>query len=347
MCANFKFEYFSSIKQKEIEWLWYPYIPYGKLTLLQGDPGEGKSTFIINVAALLTRGLPMPDGFEVSTPQTVIYQCVEDSLADTVKPRLIAADADCEKVAYIVDEPDRLTLDDDRIEQAILETRARLFILDPIQAFLSQDGDMQSAGRMRSILGRLSALAAKYSCAIVLIGHMNKGSAGNNIYRSLGSIDIAAISRSVLMIKRDVMDSRVRHMIPIKSSLSPEGIAISFSLGGTDGFQWIGPCAIDASDIEEFGARKNGKKADATDCLLEMLSEHDVLSSDILSEMSQLGVSRRTVFNAKKDIGVQAYRENNVWYWRLPKSRFCGDIDAMVLEQSILKQRSVVSGDEE
>lgn len=98
MGANFKFEYFSSIKQKTVEWLWYPYIPYGKLTLLLGDPGEGKSTFIINVAALLTRGLPMPDGYEVPTPQTVVYQSAEDSLADTVKPRLIDANKECDRI---------------------------------------------------------------------------------------------------------------------------------------------------------------------------------------------------------------------------------------------------------
>jgi hypothetical protein len=334
MGANFKYEYFSSIMQKRVEWLWYPYIPYGKLTLLQGDPGEGKSTFMINVAALLTRGSPMPDGYEVPTPQTVIYQCSEDSLADTVKPRLIAANADCYKIAYIVDEQDRLTLDDDRVEQALIQTKARLFILDPLQAFLSQDGDVQSAGRMRGILGKLSVLAAKYNCAIVLIGHMNKGNSGNNMYRSLGSIDIAAIARSVLMIKRDDKDSQVRYMIPVKSSLSPEGVAIAFSLGGMDGFQWIGPSVIDSSDIEEYHARKNGKKADVADCLIEMLSEHDVLSSDILSEMSQLGVSRRTVFNAKKEVGVQAYRTNNVWYWRLPETGLGGDIEEMVAEQN-------------
>ena len=223
-----------------------------------------------------------------------------------------------DKIAYIIDDPDRLTLDDDRIEQALIHTNARLLILDPLQAFLTQDGDMHSAGRMRSVLGKLSHIAAKYSCAIVLIGHMNKGNAGNNMYRSLGSIDIAAIARSVLMIKRDDLDSHVRYMIPIKSSLSPEGKAFAFSLGGSDGFQWIGPTNIDYLDFDDCRVRKNFKKVDVAYCLIEMLSEHDMLSSDILSEMSQLGVSRRTVFSAKREVGIQAYRENNYWYWRLP-----------------------------
>ena len=99
--GDFQYEYFSSVTQHKVEWLWYPYIPYGKLTILQGDPGEGKSTFILNVAALLTRGKDMPDGFRVPEAQRVVYQTAEDNIADTVKPRLVAAGADCGKVAYI------------------------------------------------------------------------------------------------------------------------------------------------------------------------------------------------------------------------------------------------------
>lgn len=334
MGIDFKYEYFSAIKQKKVEWLWYPYIPYGKLTLLQGDPGEGKSTFIINISALLTKGRPMPDGYPVLTPQTVIYQCAEDNMADTVKPRLVAAGADCEKVAYIIDEADRLTLDDNRIEQAILKTQARLLILDPLQAFMPQDGDMQSASRMRGILGKLSMLASKYNCAVILIGHMNKGTAGNSIYRSLGSIDIAAIARSVLMIKRDDINAQVRYMIPIKSSLAPEGVAIAFSLGGANGFQWIGPCAINSVNTDEYPVLKNSKKADVADFLIEMLKENDVLSADILSEMNQLGVSRRTVFYVKKEVGIQAYRANNAWYWRLPKTNLNGFQDKITSMQN-------------
>jgi len=343
MGVDFKYEYFSSIKQKKVDWLWYPYIPYGKLTLLQGDPGEGKSTFILNVAALLTRGAPMPDGFQVAGPQTVIYQCAEDNVADTVKPRLIAADADCGKVAYIVDESGRITLEDDRIEEVIIQTKAKLFILDPLQAFQSQDGDMQSASRMRSILGKLTLLAAKYNCAIVLIGHMNKGNGGNSIYRGLGSIDIAAIARSVLMIRRDCADSQVRYMTPIKSSLSPEGKTIAFSLGGTDGFRWIGPCNNDASDCDCNHPPKNRKRSDVVDCIIEMLSERDMMSSEILAEMSQLGVSRRTLFNVKKEIGVQAYRKENAWFWRLPATLAVCHVD---LKQEISMKQSGGADDE-
>ena len=224
--GNFQYEYFSSVTQRKVEWLWYPYIPYGKLTILQGDPGEGKSTFMLNIAALLTRGKNMPDGYHVSKPQRVVYQTAEDNLADTVKPRLVSAGADCNKIAYIIDEENPLTLEDSRIESVIEQTQARLFILDPLQAYLSQDSDMFSAGKMRGQLKQIADIAAKYNCAVVVIGHMNKSSGEKNLYRGLGSIDIAAIARSVLMISRDKSDPAVRYMFPVKSSLAPEGSAI-------------------------------------------------------------------------------------------------------------------------
>ena len=129
---NFQYEYFSSVRHKNVEWLWYPYIPYGKLTILQGDPGEGKSTFMLAIAAMLTKGRNMPDGSTISEPQRVIYQTAEDNISDTVKPRLVRAGADCNKVAYIVDEDASLTLEDSRIEEVLKQTGARLFILDPM-----------------------------------------------------------------------------------------------------------------------------------------------------------------------------------------------------------------------
>lgn len=194
-----EYDYYSEVEETEVEWLWYPYIPYGKLTLLQGDPGEGKSTFIINIAVLLTQGKDMPDGYPVPVPQTVIYQCSEDNASDTVKPRLL--------------------------------------IFDPLQTFIPQDSDMHSAGKMRLLLGKLAKTAERHKCAVVLVGHMNKSKSGKSLYGGLGSIDITAIARSVLMIARDGDNPQIRYMYPIKSSLAAEGDVIGFRFGGSSGFQ--------------------------------------------------------------------------------------------------------------
>ena len=142
LAGNGVYQYYSSITARDVEWLWYPYIPYGKITLIEGDPGDGKSSFILQVAARLTKGEAMPDGYQTAEPSSVVYQCCEDNLADTIKPRLIAAGALCDKVAYIIDDDNSLTFCDERITTVLAQTGARLLILDPLQSYLSQEGDM-------------------------------------------------------------------------------------------------------------------------------------------------------------------------------------------------------------
>jgi len=316
---NFQYEYFSSVTQRKIEWLWYPYIPYGKITILQGDPGEGKSTFILNIAALLSRGKNMPDGYKISEPQQVIYQTAEDNIADTIKPRLVAAGADCNRIAYIIDNDNRLTLEDERIESVIKETRARLFILDPLQAYLSQDSDMFSVGKIRHQLKNLSDIAARNKCAIVIIGHMNKASGEKNLYRGLGSIDIAAIARSVLMISRDKDDASIRYMFPVKSSLAAEGQAISFRFNHRNSLTWTGNCMVNKEQIEQYKIDKN-KRSLARRILLEILVEQDIESTEIQEKLQYMGVSERTINSAKKELGIESYRKNKIWYWHLPSN---------------------------
>ena len=153
-------------------------------------------------------------------------------------------------------------------------------------------------------------------CAIVVIGHMNKASGEKNLYRGLGSIDIAAIARSVLMISRDKDDPSIRYMFPVKSSLAPEGATIAFSFNPKSGLKWIGRCQVDRSQIEDFDI-DDSKKALAKRIILEMLSEQDTHSSIILNKLKIRGISERTIHSAKKEVGVQSYRSDGVWYWHL------------------------------
>ena len=310
------YEYFSSVEPKEVEWLWYPYIPYGKLTILQGDPGEGKSTVMLNLIATVTNGGVLPDGTVFDRPHLVIYQCTEDNAADTIKPRLLTAGAVCEKIAYILDEDEKLTLDDSRIEDTLVRTGARLIVFDPIQSFLPQDSDMQNIGRMRSLLKKLCTVAEKHRCAVVLIGHMNKGGANNQLYRGLGSIDIAAIARSVLMIVRDRENPELRYLFQIKSSLAPEGRPVSFLMNREQGFVWQEVCDLSIQDvIQNELVSDNGKRSQAAVLLMELLTEQDMPSSEVFAELEKQGISRRTVQKAKKDAHIKAYKKNNIWYW--------------------------------
>jgi len=309
------YEFYSSIEQRAVEWLWYPYIPYGKITVLQGDPGDGKSTFALNIAALLTQGKAMPDGFKGTGPQVVMYQCAEDNPADTIKPRLLAAGADCDKVVYIVNQDEPLNLDDDRIEQTIRETSARLCILDPLQSFLVQDGDMHSVVRMRNHLSKIGRIAAEYGCAIVLVSHMNKSTSGKMLYRSLGSIDIAAIARSVLLISRDEEDLHMRYMSQVKSSLAPAGAPIGFVIGSDGIVKW---CA-------ERNKRVPKKKENCEFMLLELLEQGPLSSAEVTKYFEQNGISERTLAIAKKNVGVRSVRRNKVWFWYLPDEQEMGE----------------------
>ena len=194
---------YSEVQSTGVRWLWYPFIAIGKITLLQGDPGDGKSTMMMNLIAELSMGGRTPDGCKIGALQKVIYQCSEDGVFDTIKPRLERCGADCRKIAFINEEVyNGLTLDDERIRQAIIEFRPRLVVIDPIQAYLGNDSDLQIAGRVRKLMRRLGMWAAGYDCAIVLIGHLNKKEGSKGLYRSLGSIDVVA-ARSVLQVERD------------------------------------------------------------------------------------------------------------------------------------------------
>ena len=152
---------YSEVQSTDVRWLWYPFIAIGKITLLQGDPGDGKSTMMMNLIAELSTGGKTPDGCKIGAPQKVIYQCSEDGVSDTIKPRLERCGADCRKIAFINEEAyNGLTLDDERIRQAIIEFRPRLVVIDPIQAYLGSDSDLQIAGRARKLMRRLGMWAA-------------------------------------------------------------------------------------------------------------------------------------------------------------------------------------------
>jgi RecA-family ATPase len=184
----------SEIQTQEVEWLWYPFIPYGKLTIVQGDPGDGKTTMVLNIAAKLSKGEGLEENMKVLEPMNIIYQTAEDGLADTVKPRLETAGADCERV-LVIDESDKsLSMVDERLEEALQQTGARLLILDPIQAYLGGGVDMNRANEARDMTKKLGALAEKYKCAIVLIGHMNKAAGNKAAYRGMGSVDFFAVA---------------------------------------------------------------------------------------------------------------------------------------------------------
>ena len=238
----------SDVELTPVEWLWKPYLPFGKLSVLQGNPGEGKTYFAMHLAAACTNGKLLPN-MERMEPFNVIYQTAEDGLGDTVKPRLTEAGADLDRVLVIDDSDVQLTLSDERIEKAIIENNARLVIIDPIQAYLGADVDMNRANEVRPIFMRLGQVAQRTGCAILLIGHLNKAAGMQSLQRGLGSIDIAAAVRSVMFIGKLKHDPTMRILTHEKSSLAPPGASLAFSLGDEGGFRWVGEYDITADEM--------------------------------------------------------------------------------------------------
>ena len=306
----------SEINAEEVQWLWYPYIPLGKLTILQGDHGEGKTSFILAVIAALTRGEPLPECEQAAEPMNVIYQTAEDGLADTIKPRLESAGADCTRVLVIDESKRELTLCDARLEEAIRRTGAKLIVLDPLQAYLGSDVDMHRANEVRPILKRLSLMAERTQCAVILIGHMNKNSNGKSSYRGLGSIDFQAAARSVLIVGRIKDEPEVRVVCHTKSSLAPEGKAIAFRLDKNNGFEWIGEYDISADELLN-GEGKGQKTRKAKEFLLEILDDGGMAQKKIEEEAEKLGIKKKTLRNAKMELGIDSVKRGNQWYWML------------------------------
>ena len=314
---DYKLTYYNTISSRTVEWLWYPYIPYGKITILQGDPGEGKSTMMLQLAALITAGKAMPDGSGDKVPGNVIYQAAEDGIEDTIKPRLLAAGADCGRIAFLENEENPITLDDERLEQAIKDTQAKLLVIDPLQAYLGIDNDMQRSNSTRSVFGRLAKVAERTGCAVVLIGHMNKSSRTKGIYRGLGSIDIAAVARSILLVGRDSSNPYYRIMVQIKNNLAPEGKAFVFELNPDLGFSWIGQEEHEMEDLLFQRSKGESKLDKAKEYLKLLLNGSDLPCADILEKMRATGIGTRTVEQAKKDMGIISYKLGDKWYWRL------------------------------
>ena len=327
-----------SVKVEQIEWLLYPFIPFGKVTIIQGDPGEGKTTMVLQIIAKLTRGEPIllnkksqketqQDSEEnlkqevlsqdnPMQPVNVIYQTAEDGLGDTIKPRLLAAGADCSRVLVIDDREQPLTMLDVRLEEAIMQTKARMVVLDPIQGFLGTDVDMHRANEIRPLMKRVAVLAEKYHCAIILIGHMNKNSNGKSSYRGLGSIDFQAAARSVLIVGRLKDEPETRVMCHVKSSLAPEGKSVAFRLDKETGFQWIGEYDISADDLLSGDARGQ-KSRIAKEFLLDILADGGMAQKKIEEEANKQGIKKKTLRNAKQELEIDSVKRGNQWFWIL------------------------------
>lgn len=311
---------YSTLEKKEIEWLWYPYIPKGMVSIVQGDPKSGKTFMIIDIIARITRGDCMPLSENNFEQGKVILQNNDDPIQQTLLPRLEQQGALLDNVMFVDEEIKKLYFKDlKRLEDTIKGEKPLLVVIDPIQAFMG-DADSNSMGQVRNTLMPLKNLAETYNCAIVLVQHLKKGAETKAIYKGAGSIDFVGFARSMLMVMKDVNNENERLLAHTCSNVAKEGHYLSYKI--TDkGLEWL----IDKGDTnidELINQDVNTKCEYAKNFILGCLSATDEISGVELSKLGKFGGYAERTFNEarsqlSKSALIDSIRKNNQILWSL------------------------------
>jgi hypothetical protein len=321
----------ADVPPEPVKWLWKPYIPRRKITLVVGDPGDGKTWMVNAIAAAMTRGFGLPDAMRegrqgtASHPESVLYLTAEDGLADTIRPRLDGMGADCERFFALTaardgDAETPVTLRDiDVLDDALTQTHAALAAVDPLQAFMGDRIDMHRANETRPVLAALARLAEKHECAVVCICHLSKATQSRALYRVLGSIDFAAAVRSVLLVGRDPEDRCRRAVVQIKNNLAPEGPTLAFTIDN-DRFEWCGISNLTAGSLlaADAGDDERSARDEARAFLEALLKDGPVSAETVLKQARKAGVAERTLYRAKAELQIKSQKTACGWAWALP-----------------------------
>jgi hypothetical protein len=310
-----------TIEPVTVEWLWVNRIPFGRLTLIDGDPGAGKSFLSLKIAAMLSCGEALPGG-RTTAAKHVLLLSIEDGFADTVRPRLDAMGADVSKIH--IPNPKRglapSLMNAAFIETAVKEFGPALVVIDPIIAF-SGKKNSKEANEVRELLSPLMALAERYSFACLLIRHLNKQGGVKAMYRGHGSIDFMAACRGAFVVAEDSEEKSRRVFAHVKNSLGPKMPSLSFYIDA-DGFSWGGVVDTNADELLQDGQQRGREKAQqdaATKFLQDILSSGPMPSNDVKEKAAAAGIAWRTIWRAKETLRIKAMKERGTgeWFWRL------------------------------
>jgi hypothetical protein len=329
----------STVQPEPVAWLWLGRIPLGKLTILDGDPGLGKSVLTLDLAARVTRGRPMPweerQPGEEREPAGVVLLTAEDGLADTIRPRLDAAGADVARVLALDRIPEKggarlpvLPQDAIFIRQSVERMKARLVVIDPITAYLGSDTNTHRDQDVRRALHPLAILAEKTGAAVVAVRHLNKAAGANPLHRGGGSIGIIGAARSGLLVAKDPDNPDRRVLASTKCNLAKMPASLAFDLSNADNsalrIGWIGESAHTAESLlaaprdDEDG----GAVQEAVEVLRSILESGPVAAEEVKRDARRAGVSDRTLSRAKGILGVKSkkvgFTGKGVWQWFLP-----------------------------
>lgn len=314
-----------------------PYLPRGAITVLEGDPAGGKSFVAADLASVATRGESPDLGLGTTTgrtaPRNVLYLTSEDSPA-TLRQRFTAQNADLSRVLVL---PDQLSCKDlSPLSSLLEEHQPSLVVIDPLHALLDGGVNLNAANSVRQALTPLVALAVRFDLAILGVRHLAKAGKGRAVYRGLGSIDFAAVARSILRIGEDPERPGSRVLVHVKHSHGPLGAAVEFEIG--DRLTWLGRCELTSADLDARPSRGRGRSA--VEIAEGFLKEHLAAGAKAVGEVEAAavaaGIAPRTLERAQAALGVRHLRVNagggrgrGAWLWGLPTgSAPVGDLEA-------------------
>jgi len=334
----------AEVEPREVSWLWLGRMALGRLTLLVGRPGEGKSFVTCDMAARISTGTPWPDG-SANPAGSVILISAEDDAGDTIRPRLDACGADVSKIHLLsaVRHTDELgqpremmfTLADIPMLEAALRRvpDCRLIVIDPIGSFLGGGTDAHRDNEVRSYLAPVAQLAEKYGPAVLVVAHRRKGSGSNADELALGSRAFTGIARAVWHLSRDNENKARRLLLPGKDKLAPEGGGLAFAITGSPAaVEWEdAPVTMNADDGlalengDADGEAKPGPKPEArnvaVEWLRELLANEPRPTAEVMAEANAAGYAWRTVRRAADVLEINIYKPafDKGWAWRLPE----------------------------
>lgn len=334
--------HFSDIEEQKIEWLWPGVFPLGKLSVIQGDPGLGKSFLTIDIAARVSSGTSFPGELinpaVIREPGSVILISSEDDAADTIKPRLRVAGADCSRVLELTGRTDAkgrtipFVLDEEG--QACLENairaadNCRLVVIDPISAYMG-GADSHNNAEVRGVLGPLSQVAARTRVAIVMVTHMNKGGGGNSVYRGMGSLAFNAAARAVWTVLRADPDKDPNHtastrlFLCSKLNIAKDHNGRSYDLVDATGedhvrLRWSAEVLdMRADDAMNGNAPPPGPKPAKTEGCMnfirEQLAAGQLASATLQKRCEDAGFSGKVIREARERVGVVSRQIGGQW----------------------------------
>lgn len=329
----------ADVQPEAISWLWPGRIALGKITLIAGDPGLGKSLLTATMSAIVSKGLAWPLDDTLSPIGSVVLLSAEDEPGDTIRPRLDAAEADSKRIHVLqfIKDVDVKGAPTQRMfslkrDIAVLETllskrpECRLLVIDPISAYL-EGADSHNNTDVRGLLAPLAKLAADHSIAVVLVQHLNKNSGSSAMYRSMGSVAFIAAARAAYIVTKDHQNPERRLVMPVKNNLAKDNTGLAYSVitaeNGAPLIVWESEPVTITADEALAPSDSNDEKTDgdwATEVLKDILLDGPMQVVDVNSEAKSAGISQKSLRRAKEKLGIKSKKGGfkGGWVWSLP-----------------------------